>query len=625
VDDAKWLEAVFISIPLVWFFGGVGGLAWTLAGYARFCRRVNRTAPCEDARLLRLWSECCKVAGVRRAGRIVIFDGVEQPAIMGIWRSTLLLPSDTTELDDAEIRMIMLHELAHVRRWDIVANWALVAIRAIHWWNPVYWLAAARFRSLREQACDAYVIRVTENQPTHSYGQLLLALAERRPSGSTWRVVLPASILTFFPSAFRRHSVRVRLNALRRAGMRPRWWQAAGVAALLVALVVSGFTTANQPEEKPVDLPTWMASHPAAVLAPKRSYEVQEDFSGPREIREYDIALCLDRIADEPASEDEARQLFEATLKLLYFRALIDKDEVVRSHPVKPNEADRKEHVDEKVSEAAAPPPYTISGTTLRVTAPAAVHERLRHTLDAWSESGLAQITVETRFLSANRDLVSELGISWQFLEAFSSVRESAFPTAGRDGAPVVRAEAHVDEYLPLVVSTLSKEQAARLIGLAQGDRRTNVLQAPKVTIFNGQEAMIVDCTQRPFVVGVFQRVAGANEPKVVVLEEGTKINVRGVQSQDRKKVHLEASLDMRALGDVTTASTSYRGGQVSIQVPSVNRRSIDVAADIEDGQTLLVGCIPTGKQQQYTYYLLSASGISQATKPATTPPSEQE
>lgn len=81
--------------------------------------------------------------------------------------------------------------------------------------------------------------------------------------------------------------------------------------------------------------------------------------------------------------------------------------------------------------------------------------------------------------------------------------------------------------------------------------------------------------------------------------------------------MHLEASLDMRSLGDVTTASTSYRGGQVSIQVPSVNRRSIDVAAEIEDGQTLLVGCIPTGKQQQCMYYLLSASSSISVSEPA--------
>jgi hypothetical protein len=58
----------------------------------------------------------------------------------------------------------------------------------------------------------------------------------------------------------------------------------------------------------------------------------------------------------------------------------------------------------------------TINGTTLSVTAPAALHESLRRTLDAWNENGLTQIAVETRFLTSNRDLVSDLGVSWRFL-----------------------------------------------------------------------------------------------------------------------------------------------------------------------------------------------------------------
>jgi type II secretory pathway component GspD/PulD (secretin) len=252
----------------------------------------------------------------------------------------------------------------------------------------------------------------------------------------------------------------------------------------------------------------------------------------------------------------------------------------------------------------------TIKGTTLSATAPAALHESLRRTLDAWNENGMTQITVETRFVSSNRDLVSDLGVSWQFLEAFSGERKNAFPSPGHDGAPVVHAESRVDEYLPLVVSTLNEKQTAKLLDVAQGERKTNVLNAPKVTIFNGMEATIASCTQRPFVVGVFQRTAGATEPKVVVLEEGTKIKVRAVQGL--KKVHLQASLEMKSLGEVTTASASYRGAQVSIQVPSVNRRCIDVGADLEDGQTLLVGSIPTGKQQQYLYYLLSARRIDE-------------
>lgn len=584
----SWMETLLWATPFVWLFGGALGLMWTVARYARFVRCVRRQPECTDGRLLRLWAESCEFAGVRYARRVVQFDGIEQPAIMGMLRPTLLLPNDADELEDEQLRMIMLHELAHVRRWDTATNWLLLLIRAIHWWNPVYWLAAARFRSLREQACDAFVVRRMNHPSTQDYGTLLLALVARRPNGPTWRVMLPASILSFFPSVFRRRAIRVRLKSLQRAGVKYGRWQMAGVAAMLTALVVSGFTTANEPEVQPVDLPTWMASNSAAVLSPVQPKWGEEDCNPPREWREYQIGRCLELLGRQGASDEEARQVLEAAMKMFIFRML-------------PGET---------TLQVLDPPLYSIDGTTLRVVAPVALHERLKRTLEAWNESGLTQIAVQTRFLSANRDLVSELGISWEFLEAFSSERRSTFPVASREGAPVVRAESRVDEYFPLVVSTLSREQSAKLVEIAQLDARTNVLQAPKVTFMNGTEATIADCTKRPFVVGVFQRQAGANEPKVVVLEEGTRINVRAKQLHDCFKVHLEASLDMTSLAEVTTASTSYRGGEVSIQVPSVKRRSIDVADTLEDGQTLLVGCIPTAKEQKFMYILLSAEVI---------------
>jgi hypothetical protein len=267
----------------------------------------------------------------------------------------------------------------------------------------------------------------------------------------------------------------------------------------------------------------------------------------------------------------------------------------------------------ERASTGSLPLAFKVTGTTLSATAPASLHETLRRMLDAWGESGMAQITLETRFLSSNRDLVSDLGVSWQFVEAFSAERENIFPSIRHESATVVRAEASVDEYLPLVVSTLNEQQHTKLLNLAYGERHSNVLNAPKVTIFNGMEATIADCSQRPFVVGVFERAPGVTQPKVVVLEEGTKIKIHAVVGRDRKQVHIAASLDMRSVGDVTTASTSFRGAPVTIQVPSVNRRTIDVAGDIESGQTLLVGFIPTGKQKQYLYYMMSARTISES------------
>ncbi|MEO1991660.1 MAG: hypothetical protein ABGW78_06990, partial [Pirellulales bacterium] len=88
----------------------------------------------------------------------------------------------------------------------------------------------------------------------------------------------------------------------------------------------------------------------------------------------------------------------------------------------------------------------------------------------------------------------------------------------------------------------LSDIEAYFLIQAAQGNTRSNVMQAPKVTLFNGQNAFISDTRQRPFVTSVVPVVgdfAAAQQPVITVLSEGTAVNVQAVVSNDRRFVRL--------------------------------------------------------------------------------------
>jgi general secretion pathway protein D len=88
----------------------------------------------------------------------------------------------------------------------------------------------------------------------------------------------------------------------------------------------------------------------------------------------------------------------------------------------------------------------------------------------------------------------------------------------------------------------LSDIEAYFLIQAAQGNTRSNVMQAPKVTLFNGQNAFVSDTRQRPFVTSVVPVVgdfAAAQQPVITVLSEGTAVNVQAVVSSDRRFVRL--------------------------------------------------------------------------------------
>ncbi|MEM6688974.1 MAG: hypothetical protein AAF664_06075 [Planctomycetota bacterium] len=101
----------------------------------------------------------------------------------------------------------------------------------------------------------------------------------------------------------------------------------------------------------------------------------------------------------------------------------------------------------------------------------------------------------------------------------------------------------------------LSDIEAFFFLQAIQADSRTNVMQAPKVTMFDGQIATINDVSQRPFVTSVTPVVgdfAVAQQPIITVLNEGTQLSVQGIVSDDKRFVRLTLVPFFSQIGDVT-------------------------------------------------------------------------
>ena len=177
-----------------WNWRGWLALAWAL-GAAAFAvrlgwanmqlhRRIREARAVEEPDALSLLAECCRRMAIHRCPQLLTTDAVAMPALMGILRPRLLMPPNLLEsLSAAEQRFIFLHELAHLKRCDILADWLLALLHAVHWFNPLVWLALGRMRADRELARDAMVLRITSGEST-AYGRTILKLVEalgRRP------------------------------------------------------------------------------------------------------------------------------------------------------------------------------------------------------------------------------------------------------------------------------------------------------------------------------------------------------------------------------------------------------------------------------------------------------------
>lgn len=151
-------------------------------------------------------------------------------------------------------------------------------------------------------------------------------------------------------------------------------------------------------------------------------------------------------------------------------------------------------------------------------------------------------------------------------------------------GIRLVSATRVVEQRQPVFVRRLSDKQAFELLSASQRNERVNIIFAPKVTLFDGQDAEITDMTQRPFVVGL-KREAGTVQPVVQLREDGVRNKVRAKLKDG--KVRLDLSIIHSNIVGVETRPGGTNGEQV--QVPKVEIDKVQLAALVEDGGTVAV------------------------------------
>ena len=116
---------------------------------------------------------------IRREVDVIETTSVTSPALHGFIRPRILLPPGVLEhFDSEELEYIFLHELAHLRRHDVALNLITSVVQAVHWFNPLVWLAFSRMREERELACDELALAVLRQDERPRYGRTILKLLE---------------------------------------------------------------------------------------------------------------------------------------------------------------------------------------------------------------------------------------------------------------------------------------------------------------------------------------------------------------------------------------------------------------------------------------------------------------
>lgn len=168
------------GLALFWLGGGLAVLVFTVKQTATLLRRVQRERPVTDPQVLANFEHCRLVMGVGERIGLYASQSLPNPAVIGLWRPRLVVPARLLgSLDAEQLRGILLHELAHVRRHDVAIGWLAALVCAVHWFNPMMWLALGRMRADRELACDELAMTCMEPGESAVYGRTLISLLEQ--------------------------------------------------------------------------------------------------------------------------------------------------------------------------------------------------------------------------------------------------------------------------------------------------------------------------------------------------------------------------------------------------------------------------------------------------------------
>ncbi|HTW94807.1 MAG TPA: M56 family metallopeptidase [Tepidisphaeraceae bacterium] len=527
---------VALLLPTVftlWLAGVMLLTARLIYTNAIFRRRIARSSCRPDPSTLDLLNQCCRRLRIRRPPRLRITDAVALPALTGLVRPCLLLPPHlVATLSPAELRLIFLHELAHLKSHDIPVDWLWMSAQIVHWFNPIVWLSRRLYVSDRELARDAAVLSITGPTDAQRYGQALLQLAAHPPIVKWGRAVV--GILDG------KQNLRRRITLIAQFDSKPRWSPIGMLAT--IALACTGLTApAAQPSSA-----TTTSSSPLVM----RVYDVRDVLRGMESDRPSSAPL-----AGLPATTTTFRGVtfnFPVTAPIGAARVMDQLTKLIQTR--------------------IAPDSWHGSGATIQslsrgelvITQTDENQRKISALLDEYRNTYDTMVCIQARFLSLNAVSLAKLP---------EPLRQSL---SAKDKAPAL---------------FLSPDQLKTLLNAASADG--SVLSAPRVTLFNCEQCSVAVLQRTPYVVALTVAKGGTTYvPRIDDATAGDRLELHAMISSDHKCTILKADCTLSRLdGFVSSPFVAPDGSNPgTVQTPRMSITRWESDASVPDGGTILLG-----------------------------------
>jgi TonB family protein len=266
-----------LCLMLLWTAGAALSLAQMLLAYNKLCRLRLHALPYPMDETVQ---PLAHAVGLDRPVEVFETAAGTMPMAFGLFSPTVLMPAGARAWTEERRRMVLLHELAHIRRADGATHLLARIALSLFWWNPLAWSAWREFLKERERAADDLVI--TAGEPAAEYAGVLLEVARS---------------LQFAPSASaavamaRRSDLEGRLLAiLDSAADRTPPGRTSALAAALVAVALVAPLAALRAQDTPPPKVSEIEATIRAALAQKNQDVLDQAAQNLEKLREYAAA-----------------------------------------------------------------------------------------------------------------------------------------------------------------------------------------------------------------------------------------------------------------------------------------------------------------------------------------------
>jgi beta-lactamase regulating signal transducer with metallopeptidase domain len=309
--QSGFFQATQLSPMFVVWIAGIFVLAmFFLVTHLRF-RREYAVALSLENDYVNGWLKSQKL---RRKIQVRYSDMIDAPMTYGIWKPIIVLPKTFDWQDEARLRYVLTHELTHIKRFDILLKWLLVAAVCVHWFNPLVWVLYILANRDIELSCDEKVVWTFGETMKSAYALTLIGLEETKSKYSP------------LCTNFSKNTIYERVNAIMKIKRKSAMAIVTAVIIVISTAAVLLGTVAASPDGRNVDS-GFPDGYESQDIAPAEDYNWE---TGPQEEdSNVGTLVAVNRNDEGKFTTEEWQDILERVEKgeILFFETIEEETE----------------------------------------------------------------------------------------------------------------------------------------------------------------------------------------------------------------------------------------------------------------------------------------------------------